>query len=113
MVWSFLLGLGIDVANNTPGLAAASMTLLGLLQPYVLELFMQRDSDENMQPAIITMGPGTYLSYAAILTLGFCLVFFTLESFSFFNWLQWLLNVVCSSLLTLLLVMVIDNLRKQ
>lgn len=37
MVWSFLLGLGIDVANNTPGLAAASMTLLGLLQPYVLE----------------------------------------------------------------------------
>ena len=113
MVWSFLLGLGFDVANNTPGLAAASMTLLGLLQPYVLELFMQRDSDENMQPAIITMGPGTYLSYAAILTLGFCLVFFTLESFSFFNWLQWLLNVVCSSLLTLLLVMVIDNFRKQ
>ena len=57
LVWSFLLGLGIDVSSNTPGLAAASMTLMGLLQPYVLELFMQRDSNDDMQPAIFSFGP--------------------------------------------------------
>ena len=38
LVWSFLLGLSIDIFANTPGVAASSMTLLGLLQPYVLEL---------------------------------------------------------------------------
>ena len=48
LVWSFLLGLSIDIFANTPGVAASSMTLLGLLQPYVLELFMQRDSDETL-----------------------------------------------------------------
>ncbi|MDY6240623.1 MAG: rod shape-determining protein MreD [Prevotella sp.] len=113
LVWSFLLGLGIDVSSNTPGLAAASMTLMGLLQPYVLELFMQRDSNDDMQPAIFSFGPTRYLSYAAILTGGYCLVFFTLESFTFFNWLHWLLSFTSSTVLTLLLIMVIDNLRKQ
>lgn len=113
LVWSFLLGLGVDVSSNTPGLAAASMTLMGLLQPYVLELFVQRDNNDDMQPAICNLGPARYLSYAAILTGGYCLVFFTLESFTFFNWLHWLLNVTTSTALTLLLVMVIDNLRKQ
>lgn len=113
LVWSFLLGLGIDVSSNTPGLAAASMTLMGLLQPYVLELFMQRDSNDDMQPAIFSFGPTRYLSYAAILTDGYCLVFFTLESFTFFNWLHWLLSFTSSTVLTLLLIMVIDNLRKQ
>lgn len=113
LVWSFLLGLGIDVSSNTPGLAAASMTLMGLLQPYVLELFMQRDSNDDMQPAIFSFGSTRYLSYAAILTGGYCLVFFTLESFTFFNWLHWLLSFTSSTVLTLLLIMVIDNLRKQ
>lgn len=113
LVWSFLLGIGIDVASNTPGLAAASMTLMGLLQPYVLELFLQRDSNDDMQPSILNFGPTRYLSYAALLIVGYCIVFFTLESFTFFNWLHWLLSVSTSSVLTLLLVMVIDNLRKE
>ena len=113
LVWSFLLGLGVDVSSHTPGLAAASMTLMGLLQPYALELFVQRDSNDDLQPAICNLGPTRYLSYAAMLTGGYCLVFFTLESFTFFNWLHWLLSVTTSTALTLLLVMVIDNLRKQ
>jgi len=35
-----------------------------------------------------------------------------LEAFSFFNWIQWALCVGGSTLLTLLLVMVLDNLRR-
>ena len=67
LVWSFLLGLSIDIFANTPGVAASSMTLLGLLQPYVLELFMQRDSDETLQPAIFTMGMPKYVYFSLIL----------------------------------------------
>lgn len=36
LVWSFLLGLCIDMFSNTPGVAAASMTLAGL---FILETF--------------------------------------------------------------------------
>ena len=43
LVWSFALGLGVDIFANTPGVAAGSMTAIALLQPYLLELFLPRD----------------------------------------------------------------------
>ena len=33
LLWSFFIGLCLDVFSNTPGVAAASSTFLGLLQP--------------------------------------------------------------------------------
>jgi rod shape-determining protein MreD len=113
LVWSFLLGLSVDIFANTPGVAAASLTLLGLLQPYVLELFMQRDSDENMQPAIFTMGLPKYVYFTVIMTFVYCLVFFTVEMFSFFNWAQWILCIITSTVLSAVLILVVDNLRKK
>lgn len=112
LVWSFLLGLSIDVFSNTPGLAAASMTLVAAIQPYLLELFIQRGDDDEVLPSILVFGLGKFTLFAFILTFVFCLVFFTLESFTFFNWIQWLMNMGTSVLLTLLLVLVVDNLRR-
>lgn len=113
LAWSFLLGLCVDVFSDTPGVAAASMTLAALLQPYFLELFIQRDNDDDVQPGIRSLGIGKYTVFALMLTFVFCLSFFTLETFSFFNWTQWLLGVAGSTALTLLIVVVIDNLRKE
>lgn len=112
LVWNFLLGLGIDVFSNTPGLAAASMTLVAAVQPYLLELFIQRGDDDELLPSIRVFGLSKFMLFALIMTFIYCFVFFTLESFTFFNWLQWLLSMVTSVLLTLLLVLVIDNLRR-
>lgn len=113
LVWSFLLGLCVDMFSNTPGVAAASMTFVGALQPYVLELFMQRDNDEDILPSFRTLGSSKYILYALILTVVYCLSFFTLETFTFFNWMQWSLSVAISAGLTLLLVIVVDNLRRD
>ena len=113
LLYSFLLGLCLDIFSDTPGVATTSMTLLGFLQPYILELFMQRDDDENFQPAIFTMGPVTFFYYSLLLTLVYCVVCFALETFSFFNWLQWLLSVVGSFVLSELLLFVVDGIRKK
>ena len=43
LLWCFALGLSVDVFSDMPGVAAASMTLIGLLQPYLLFLFLPRD----------------------------------------------------------------------
>ncbi len=112
LVWSFLLGLSIDVFSNTPGLAAASMTLVAAVQPYLLELFIQRGDDDEILPSIRMFGLSKFTLFALILTFLYCFTFFTLESFTFFNWLQWILSMVTSVMLTLLLVLVIDNLRR-
>ncbi len=112
IAWCFVMGLSIDVFANTPGVAAASMTLVGLLQPYLFELFVPRDSADDLEPSIRSIGLGSYVLYALIIVLVYNLSFFTLETFNFFNWLQWLKCIGGSTVLTFILVMALENLRK-
>ena len=112
LLWSFALGLAIDIFSNTPGVAAASMTFVGLLQPYILALYAQRDSVDNLKPTMKTLGVASYVYYSFFLIFIYCLLFFALESFSFFNWLQWLMSVGGSTIVTLLLVLVIESVRR-
>ena len=58
------------------------------------------------------MGFMRYFSYALILTLLFCVVMFSLEAFSFSHWTEWILCVSSSFALTLLLVLIIDAIRR-
>ena len=104
LLWSFAMGLVLDIFSNTFGVAAASMTLIGAIQPYYFELFLPRDSADNIVPKLSTIGLLKYTYYAVPLVLFYCLVFYTLEMFSFYNALQWVLCVVGSTAVTLLLV---------
>ena len=99
--------------SNTPGLAAGSLTLIGMMQPYLLELFVPRDSVEEMEVSASTLGLGKYALLCAILLIVFCLVFFALEAFSFFNWLYWLECAGSSALLTFILIMAIESVRSK
>ena len=94
LLWGFCMGLLLDTFSNTPGVTAASLTLLSFVQP-----------------SIATLGVSKYTWYSFFSILLFCVVFFSLEQFSFFDPIQWLLNVGGSTLLTFLLVFVIDNVR--
>ena len=110
---SFLLGLLVDIFSNTPGVAAASMTFLGFLQPYVFAMFLNRDSDEDLQPSMENFGFASFFYYAAILVVVYCAIFFTIETFSFFNGLLWLECVGGSAMLTVLLILAIENSRRR
>ena len=73
--------------------------------------FIPREAAEDLKPSIATLGVSKYTWYSFFSILLFCVVFFSLEQFSFFDPIQWLLNVGGSTLLTFLLVFVIDNVR--
>ena len=45
------MGLAVDMFNNTPGVAAASTTLIGFLQPWLIELFLPREAEDNIKSA--------------------------------------------------------------
>jgi len=111
LLWSFTLGLAIDMFSNTPGVASASMTFVAFLQPYLLELFLPRDAEEDIAASAKTLGVWRFACLAAILTLVFCLLFFALESFSFFNWTYWLTCAGASALLTFIIIMTLESLR--
>ena len=112
LVWCFSMGVVIDAFSNTPGVASASLTLMGALQPYLLELFLPRDVDDRVKASANMMGMGNFMSLATIMMLIYCMVFFTVNLFSFFNWLYWLECVVGSALLTLALIFTIETIRK-
>lgn len=112
LFWCFMMGLCIDVFANTPGVAAASMTLVGLLQPYLFELFVPRDSADDLEPSVRTIGMGAYFLYVLIIVLVYNLLFFTLETFNFFNWMQWLMCIGGSTVITMVMVMAIEGFRK-
>lgn len=111
LIWSFLLGLCLDSFSNTPGVAAASMTLVALLQPYLLEPFVPRDSADDLKVSVRSLGWGKFASLAFFLVIIYVSVFFSLEAFTFYNWQQWLMCIGGSTVLTYLFILVIENLR--
>ncbi|MGM9697755.1 MAG: rod shape-determining protein MreD [Prevotella sp.] len=113
LLWCFMLGIVIDTFSNTPGVTSASLLIIGAIQPYFFEMFLQRDSAEDLSPSITTLGISKYIFYATTLVLLHCLVFFTLETFNFFNWLQWLKCVCGSTVITVILVITIESVRKK
>lgn len=113
LLWCFFLGLSVDIFANTPGVAAASMTLIGLIQPYLLEFFVPRDASDDFQISVSTVGIKSFAIYSSIIVFIYCLVFFTLEAFNFFNVMQWILNVSGSTLLTIVILLATANLIKK
>ncbi len=113
LLWSFALGLAIDVFSNTPGLASGSLTLIAVIQPYLLELFVPRDSAENLEVSISTLGISKFITFSVALLVVYCLVFFALEAFSFYNWQYWLECAGASALLTFVLIMAIESVRAK
>ena len=113
LLWSFAMGMAVDMFSNTPGCAAASLTLVGAAQPYFFALFVPADAAEAPRPSLRALGLMKYSFYATALTLLHCVAFFALEMFSFFHWLRWLECAAGSTLVTVLLVLTIEGARKR
>ena len=113
LVWSFMLGLAVDLFSNTPGAAAASLTLVGLLQPYLLELFVSREAAPNLKVSLSVLGWTKFLTLAGLLTFVHCLAFFSLEMFTFVDLPTWGFCVLGSGLLTLILITGLESVRQS
>jgi rod shape-determining protein MreD len=111
LLWSFFLGLSVDMFCNTPGVTAAPLTIVGMLQPYLIELFLPRDAEPDIKSSARSLGVWHFLNLAAILVVIFCLVFFALVTFTFSAWLYALQCAVASALLTLSLIMAFETVR--
>ena len=98
--------------RNTPGETTFALTLTAFLQPYVLELYLERDDSDDFSPSMANMGFVKYSTYVLLLTFVFCFTLFSLEAFSFFNWIQWLLCILGSWGVTSIMIIAIDSVRK-
>lgn len=113
MVMAFALGLTIDVFSNTPGVNAGASVLLAFFRPSILRLFSPRDEFENFEPGIYTLGVWPFIRYAFVAVLLHHTALFFLEVFSLAHAEFLLLRILCSTLLTVILVITIEFVRHK
>ncbi len=114
LLWGFVMGFIIDTFTNTPGMAAASMTVVALLRPGLLTLFGPNDKDENSyKPSVAIMRRSAFTGYVFTAVIIHEILYFSLEAFSFFNWQELLINIGTSSVLTTLIIAAIESIRNS
>lgn len=107
----FFLGLAVDVFSDTYGMNALACTCLAALRRPVLRLYVTREEDlPDPVPSMHSLGTSVYLKYLLTLTLLYCMMIFTIEAFTFFNPLRLILRIVCSTALSMLVMVGIDSL---
>lgn len=111
MTLSFIMGLSVDIFSDTQGMNALACTILAVLRQPVLRLYFPRESDlTNPEPSIRSLGMGIYIKYLFTSVLLYCILIFLIEAFTFFNPLQLVLRILCSTLLSFLLILSINSL---
>lgn len=104
---AFIIGITVDMFNDTAGMHAAACVFMAYLRPTVLKLFSPRDGYEfGAQPTIQYLGVPWFLSYSAILILLHHLALFYIEVFRFSEFFSTFFRVIISSAFTILLVVV-------
>ncbi|MCD8211338.1 MAG: rod shape-determining protein MreD [Prevotella sp.] len=111
IVCGFIMGLFMDMFVNTPGIAAASATFLGFIQPYLLDFFSPKDSADDLTPSIKSLGNQNYFYYVLVAVSIYTFLLFTIEAFNLYNWQEWILSIMGSTILTVLLIVVIENVK--
>lgn len=111
MLWAFAMGVLLDMFANTPGEAAAALTLTAFIQWPLLHAMAPKECAENLVPTYKNMGRWNHVRYLFLLTFVHHAAFYLLESFSFFHIEQTLLTFVTSLALSLLLVYVLDSMH--
>lgn len=110
----FLMGLLIDLFTNTPGMAAGSMTLVGLIAPWLLAAVSPSEHDgDTLEPSCKSLEWGGFLRFTVFAVITHCVMFFMLEAFSFFDWQVLLINIIGSSVLTTLFIVAMELVRNK
>lgn len=111
LISSFILGLGIDLFTNTPGLNAAACVVMAFARPFTIRIISSGpESLIGDTPSLKNQGLKWFLYYSITLILIHHATLFYLEIFRFTEFFATFLRVLLSSAFTLLLVMISEYL---
>lgn len=107
---AFLSGLIVDIFSDTQGMNALACTLLAVVRNPIIRLYVPRhDEITDTVPSIKSLGIGVYMKYLISMILCYCTIIILIEAFTFHNLLFSVLRIVCSTLLTFVLILGIDS----
>lgn len=103
---SFILGLTIDIFNNTPGVHAGATVLLGFLRPAIGDLISSREMiEKGNSPNMKQLGFASFLKYTVIAVFIHHLFLFYAEAFSFSGFFNTLLRCILSSAFSIVIIL--------
>jgi len=109
----FVAGMTVDVFYNTIGANAASMTLIAFVRPAVIGVLApQRGYDERQTLSLNSMGLSWFITYATTLIFIHHFVLFLLEASDWGLFFPVMLKVICSTIFTTIIVVIIQFFRR-
>jgi len=104
---AMLLGLVIDIFNDTLGLHASACVFMAFCRPFILSIFRPRGGYEQFTtPSYQKLGVNWLLRYAGVCILLFNAFFFLVEAFNLRFLHLTLLKIILSTFFCLLLIMI-------
>jgi len=109
--FAFSMGLTIDYFQHTPGMNAAASVIMAFFRPGVIRLVGKKDDLEPWQyPNVRDAGSLWFLTYMIILVFLHHIFLFYMEVFRFREFFQTLVKVLINTVLTSLIIMIIQYL---
>lgn len=112
MLIGMFIGLMIDVCNNSLGVHLAACVALSFFRPILLRKSSQDIERIKGEIGGYNIGMIEYIKCALILVLIHHFMIFILEAWSFQNWWLIILQTLLSSLLTLLVIVGYEIIRR-
>ena len=106
-----LLGLSIDFFSYTMGFNMLACTIMGFSRYYILNVFVPRDMTDSFVPSVDSFGLSLFIRYTTVLVVVHHIIFFIAESFSFLDVTTILLKIAGSSILSLVLIFGVEQLK--
>lgn len=103
LITAFIYGLGIDLFSDTGGIHAFSLVFAGFLRLLFIRIYFKKSDIDYLLFSLRREPFGQVFNYVVTLTFIHHLVLLTLENFSFQNLGNVFLNVIYSSIFTLIL----------
>ncbi len=111
MLWAFAMAFVCDVFAGTPGVGTASMVLTAFLQKPLLQIYVPKESPEDLRPTFHTMGTWSHFRYMFVLFFLNHTTFHLLQYFSFHDPLQMLISWGSGLLASLCFASMIEYVR--
>jgi len=103
---SFLIGISIDIFNNTPGLHAGASVFLAFLRPGIANLISSREIiEKGNTPNMKQLGFVSFMKYTVLAVFVHHLFLFFAEAFSFSGFFYTLIRILLSSAFSIVIIL--------
>ena len=112
IVYAFSLGILLDLFEGNIGLNSSSLVFISFFKPYLTKVFIPKNSiDEKDKLELKNLGIKTFSIYALTLIFIHNLFLFLLEKFSFSFILPLLLEIILSTIVTFIIILIFQLFR--